>query len=56
MLARDAEGLGAFLAERGVLVAPRGRAIRISLHYYNNLDDVRRAVEGVLAYRKGHAL
>jgi len=56
VLAQDAEGLGAFLAERGVLVAPRGCAVRISLHYYNTLDDARRAVEGVLAYRKGHAL
>ncbi len=56
VLAQDAEGLGAYLAERGVLVSPRGQAIRISLHYYNNLDDARRVVEGVLEYRKGHAL
>ncbi len=56
VLAQDAEELGAFLAERGVLVSPRGHAIRISLHYYNNLDDARRVVEGVLEYRKGHAL
>jgi len=56
VLARDAEELTAFLSARGVLVSPRGRAIRISLHYYNDLEDARRAVEGVLDYRRGHAL
>ncbi len=56
VLAEDAEDLAAFLAGRGVLVAPRGRAIRISLHYYNDLTDVGRVLEGVLDYRRGHRL
>ncbi len=56
VLAQDAEELGAFLADRGVLVSPRGRAIRVSLHYYNSLDDVRRVLEGVIEYRRGHPM
>ena len=52
VLAQDAEGLGAFLADRGVLVSPRGQAIRISLHYYNSFDDARRVLQGVIDYRR----
>ena len=52
VLAQDAADLGDFLSARGALVAPRGRAIRISLHYYNHLSDVRRVLDGVLAYRR----
>ena len=39
---RDADpaALGRALGERGIAVAPRGQVVRISLHYYNNADDV----------------
>lgn len=36
----DPAALGAALAQRGVAVAPRGQVVRISLHYYNNAEDV----------------
>lgn len=40
--ADDPIELGRQLAERGLLVSPRGNAVRISFHYYNNQDDVAR--------------
>lgn len=43
----DPEGVAGRLRQRGVVVAPRGRVIRLSLHYYNNREDVVRAAEAV---------
>jgi selenocysteine lyase/cysteine desulfurase len=50
------DACAAFLTARGVIVSPRGRAVRVSLHYYNNQDDVNRVFEGLVAYRaaSGH--
>ena len=56
VLAQDADRLGAFLADRGVLVSPRGQAIRISLHYYNSLEDARRVLQGVIDYRRTYPM
>ncbi|PRY45230.1 aminotransferase class V-fold PLP-dependent enzyme [Umezawaea tangerina] len=36
----DPGGLARLLAERDVSVSPRGDAVRLSFHYYNNTDDV----------------
>ncbi len=54
--ARDAEGLSSFLKERGVLVSPRCSAVRISLHYYNTEEDLRRVREGILEYSRAVGL
>lgn len=43
----DPEHAAARLHDAGVIVAPRGRVIRLSLHYYNNREDVARAAEAV---------
>ncbi len=48
----DAETCAAFLTDRHVIVSPRGQAVRVSLHYYNNADDLDRVAEGLLAYRQ----
>jgi selenocysteine lyase/cysteine desulfurase len=32
--------LGAFLESRHIIASPRGRAVRVSFHYYNVSDDV----------------
>ncbi|MDA8346988.1 MAG: aminotransferase class V-fold PLP-dependent enzyme [Thermaerobacter sp.] len=50
--AGDADRLAEYLAARGVLVSPRGQAVRISLHYYNTLEDLTRVFQGVLDYRR----
>lgn len=41
------DALTAFLAARRILASPRGRAVRLSLHYYNNVDDVEQAAAAV---------
>ncbi len=46
------EACAAFLASRGVVVSPRGEVVRLSLHYYNNDEDLDRAVTGLLLYRE----
>ena len=47
----DAERLSHFLQERSILVSPRGQAVRLSLHYYNNEDDVAQVVEALKDYQ-----
>lgn len=47
----DAEAVAAFLAERRIFVSPRGRAVRVSLHYYNNETDINRLVGALAEYR-----
>ncbi len=46
------EACAAFLASRGVVISPRGEVVRLSLHYYNNDEDLDRAVTGLLLYRE----
>ena len=43
----DPEHAAERLREAGVIVAPRGRVIRLSLHYFNNREDVARAAEAL---------
>lgn len=47
ILTQDAEGLAAFLRQRRIFASPRGQALRLSLHYYNNLDDVAAVVDAL---------
>src|SRR5207248_10220257 len=44
VVADEADAVARALGERGIVVAPRGRAIRLSLHYYNTCADVDRVV------------
>ncbi len=37
----------AHLREQGIIVSTRGEGIRVSLHYYNNRDDIDRFVEAL---------
>jgi selenocysteine lyase/cysteine desulfurase len=48
--------LAAFLAERGVIASPRGRAVRFALHHHTDAADVERAAAGVAAFAAHTAL
>lgn len=43
--------LATFLAERGVVASPRGRAVRLSVHYYTDDSDLERARAALRTYR-----
>jgi selenocysteine lyase/cysteine desulfurase len=43
--------LSQFLTERRIFASPRGQAVRLSLHYYNNTDDVARTAEALRLFR-----
>lgn len=45
------EHLSTFLKERRIFVSPRGQAIRMSLHFYNNEDDVKAVTQALSEYR-----
>ncbi|MGH3730619.1 MAG: aminotransferase class V-fold PLP-dependent enzyme [Micromonosporaceae bacterium] len=47
----DPDDLAAFLAARRIVTSPRGDLLRLSLHYYNNPDDLDAVVAGIRAYR-----
>jgi selenocysteine lyase/cysteine desulfurase len=49
----DPDALAGFLAARRIVASPRGRALRLSFHYYNDESDVRRLLNAVRAYRAG---
>jgi selenocysteine lyase/cysteine desulfurase len=53
--AQDANALAHHLAGRGIVASPRGQAVRLSLHYYNNEEDVDRAADVVRAFVRGQA-
>jgi len=46
------DALAAFLTERRVLASPRGQAVRLSLHAYNNDADVDRAIDAVAGFAR----
>lgn len=54
--AQNADALATYLQRQGIIASPRGPAVRLSLHYYNNLDDLSRAVAGIAAFRQQHGL
>lgn len=51
----DPGHLGEYLKPRRIFVSPRGQAIRMSLHYYNNQDDCSRVLTALEAYRTEYA-
>lgn len=46
----DAEDLGDFLRNRRIFASPRGNAVRLSFHYYNNAGDVEACVRAICDY------
>ena len=50
--ADDAERISQFLADRRIFVSPRGQAVRVSLHYYNNEQDIHKLVQALHDYRQ----
>lgn len=48
----DPAALAGYLFERGIVTAPRGRALRISLHYYNSPADVATVTAAIAGYRR----
>jgi selenocysteine lyase/cysteine desulfurase len=54
ILVGDPEHLTAFLQNHRIFVSPRGHAIRMSLHFYNNQDDVARITEALAQYLHRH--
>jgi len=50
----DPAALAASLAQRRVLVSPRGDVVRLAFHYYNTADDVREACDAIASCRKRH--
>lgn len=55
VLTHDSEKLGAFLKTRRIIGSPRGNAVRLSLHFYNNDTDIDRAIAALKAYREESA-
>lgn len=51
----DPAHLAEYLKLRGIFVSPRGRAIRMSLHYYNNQDDCSQVLTALEDYRARYA-
>ncbi len=56
VLAKDGEHLSAFLQNRRIFASPRGKALRMSLHYYNNMQDIEQVTEALLQYRDENPL
>lgn len=50
----DPDGLAEWLARRRIVTAPRGRLLRLSLHYYNDRTDLDAVTEAVRHHRKEH--
>ncbi|TCO56088.1 aminotransferase class V-fold PLP-dependent enzyme [Actinocrispum wychmicini] len=48
-------GLTRHLAERDIVVSPRGDVVRVSFHYYNNTEDVAALCDTVGEYRRAGA-
>jgi selenocysteine lyase/cysteine desulfurase len=48
---RDPVAFADWLATQGIRVSPRGAAVRLSFHYYNDETDVERLCEAVERYR-----
>jgi len=48
----DPSALAAYLADQRIASSPRGNAVRLSLHYYNNAADLDTVVNAIAAYRR----
>ncbi|PSR34491.1 MAG: aminotransferase [Sulfobacillus benefaciens] len=49
--ADNAEHLSDYLRKRNIFVSPRGKAVRMSLHFYNNEEDIEQVVRTLADYR-----
>ncbi|WP_028922639.1 aminotransferase class V-fold PLP-dependent enzyme [Pseudonocardia acaciae] len=49
---QDPDALARWLARRRIVTAPRGRLLRLSLHYYSDRSDVAAVVDAIRRYRK----
>ncbi|MFI0797028.1 aminotransferase class V-fold PLP-dependent enzyme [Micromonospora rubida] len=47
------EAMAAWLAPRGIIVAPRGGVIRLAMHAYTTDDDINALCEAIASYRAG---
>ncbi|MFG2921271.1 aminotransferase class V-fold PLP-dependent enzyme [Streptomyces sp. NPDC048305] len=47
----DPAGLAEALADRGVMVSPRGDVVRVSFHYYNRAEDVENLCAALRSHR-----
>lgn len=54
VLTSSGEEVAQYLKDRGAVVSPRGPAIRISLHYYNNGEDAQHVLGALEACRAEH--
>lgn len=52
LLDENPAALAGHLAARRIAVSPRGAVVRLSFHYYSNLDDVHTVCEEIRQYRK----
>lgn len=50
----DPDAMAGWLAARRIVTAPRGRLLRLSLHYYNDRSDIDAVVDAIRLYRKEH--
>lgn len=48
----DPVALAGYLSDRRIITAPRGRALRISLHYYTNAADIAAVTTAIADYRR----
>lgn len=48
---KDPDSLSAWLHERRIMSAPRGELLRLSVHYYNTIDDINAAIAAVREHR-----
>jgi selenocysteine lyase/cysteine desulfurase len=51
VLDADPDAVSRFLAARRIVTSPRGNLLRVSLHYYNTIDDIGALVAGIRDYR-----
>ena len=47
-----AQALQQYLEEQNIVVDQKGDSLRISLHYFNNLEDIDRLIDAVKRYRR----
>lgn len=51
ILSKNPEALARYLVERHIFASPRGSALRLSLHYYNNQEDLAWVAEALSEWR-----
>jgi selenocysteine lyase/cysteine desulfurase len=51
----DPQALAGYLAQRRIVVSPRGNVVRISFHFYNNRADVDAVIAAIANCRADRA-